>query len=656
MADDLLADASLTIARPDDQGETMNEVLGTIVPAPGPPSPEDSDQGPSTPSSTPSARGAERTLRRTPPELTGLDEGEVDARIAGAARLEHEVELQGSLGSGGMGIVRLATQTALGRQVAVKSASPAARAAVARRSLLQEAWAAAALEHPNVVPVYTLAVDAQGAPHVVMRRIEGRTWARYLADPAAVQATFGARDTLSWHLGVLQQVCNAIHFAHSRGILHRDIKPDNVMIGRFGEVYVLDWGLAVRLTEDGVVRVPLARTERRVVGTPRFMSPEMVRGDGSLLSARTDVYLLGGLLYTVLTGHGPHLGDGVAETLAAVSRFEAVLPEGTSPRLAAIVRRSMAHEPAARFASAEELRLEVQAYLEERSADALSVEARSRLDQLQAELARPEPERQALYRHFEAARFGFQQARLAWPAHDQAAQGLRQALIAMLRYELAQGDLRAAAVHLSELSDPPPDLLARRAELQALQAADQAEVARLRADRDPALGQRTRAFVFLLVTAAWTLIPLLSWLHQDTPSLTQLLTAHLGMTVVVFGLVVWARDSLSRTALNRRIASMLMVLQIMLVLGDLVAALLGLDGVQVAIMNDLLFATIAAMLLDSVGRLVVWIALAYLAAGVIAAVRPAALLPLNGLANALVFVIAWKMWAPALSWRGHRQA
>jgi serine/threonine-protein kinase len=115
------------------------------------------------------------------------------------------------------------------------------------------------------------------------------------------------------------QVCNAISFAHSRGMIHRDLKPSNVMIGSFGEVLVLDWGLAVCLRDDGDGRLPLARDCKTLVGTPCYMAPELMRGPAGL-SERTDLYLLGGMLHEIVEGQPPNQGEGGRH------------PRATSPR------------------------------------------------------------------------------------------------------------------------------------------------------------------------------------------------------------------------------------------------------------------------------------------------------------------------------------
>ena len=198
------------------------------------------------------------------------------------------------LGEGGMGVVRSAEQVALGRIVAVKTLKPGRRDPASALDLLREAWVTGAIEHPNVVPVHYLDVEADGSPLLVLKRIEGVEWSALLGDAAEVERRFGATDLLAWNLGILMQVLNAVRFAHHRGVIHRDLKPANVMIGDFGEVYLLDWGIAVSLRDDGTGRFLLASKATEIAGTPCYMAPEMLgRESGPPLSERTDVYLAG---------------------------------------------------------------------------------------------------------------------------------------------------------------------------------------------------------------------------------------------------------------------------------------------------------------------------------------------------------------------------
>jgi serine/threonine protein kinase len=218
--------------------------------------------------------------------VAGLDETRTSQFAEGLA-------LGKTLGEGGMGLVRAATQRSLGRQVAVKTLKPDAKNDQATLRLLREAWVTGSLEHPNIVPVYDLGLGEDGAPVIVLKLIEGSPWSDVARAPAD-----HAEDLLEKNLRIFLQVCNAVALAHSRGVIHRDLKLENVMVGRFGEVYLVDWGIAVSLRPDPTGRLPLASEAKEMAGTPAYMAPEML-GSG-VLTERTDVYLLGAILHELL--------------------------------------------------------------------------------------------------------------------------------------------------------------------------------------------------------------------------------------------------------------------------------------------------------------------------------------------------------------------
>ncbi|MDB4930878.1 MAG: serine/threonine protein kinase, partial [Myxococcaceae bacterium] len=353
------------------------------------------------------------TLAATPPPMAprlSLPLLRTEASAEGPA----DVRMHALLGEGGMGRVFAAEQVALGREVAVKVLRDAGEED-ATDALLREALIAARLEHPNVVPVYLLGRSPAGEPLFVMRRIEGVPWSAVLRDPAAAPGMFaGAGDPLEFHLGVFLEVCGAVQFAHSRGILHRDLKPDNVMLGAYREVYVVDWGIAVSLRDDP--SLPAASEARQVSGTPGYMAPEMADPLGLSLSERTDVYLLGAVLHHVLTGAAPHAGATLLQQLAHAYESPAPAYAGDVPEeFAQVCARAMARDPAARFASVDELRRAVQDGLRHRSAWALSEEADRSARALRDELGRAggarEGEAAARARVlFSEARFGYRQA------------------------------------------------------------------------------------------------------------------------------------------------------------------------------------------------------------------------------------------------------
>ncbi|HYZ90159.1 MAG TPA: serine/threonine-protein kinase [Myxococcales bacterium] len=245
-------------------------------------------------------------------------------------------ELVGVAGSGGMGTVYIVHDTQLDRRVALKMLDVLDVEMEAR--LRREAVILARLEHPGIVPVHDVGRLCDGRAYYTMKLVEGERLDRYAERGPPVQE----------RLRVFLRIADAVAFAHSRAVLHRDLKPQNVMIGSFGQVLVLDWGLAKVLPDGGsrTAAVELAsRPARRgtgegaVLGTPGFMAPEQERGGSSAADARTDVYSLGALLAWIAGAAAP----------AAIR---------------AIARKAMAAEPADRYGSAAELARDVERFLD----------------------------------------------------------------------------------------------------------------------------------------------------------------------------------------------------------------------------------------------------------------------------------------------------
>ncbi len=181
-----------------------------------------------------------------------------------------------------------------------------------------------------------LGVDSGGAPLFVMKHIEGRSW----QDILKVEGVALSRD-----LDVLIDVCQALHFAHDRGVIHRDIKPGNVMVGRFGEVYLVDWGVAAGFGPRAPDGLPPADRVRGIVGTPAYMAPEMAYPDGAM-DARTHVFVVGAVLYELLTGQPPHKRGGfIASLHAAHTSAPLSFPPDAPEELVEICRRATQRSP-----------------------------------------------------------------------------------------------------------------------------------------------------------------------------------------------------------------------------------------------------------------------------------------------------------------------
>jgi len=438
-------------------------------------------------------------LRQTLPRLWG-QEGELP-----------QVDVKDKIAEGGMGVIRRAVQVPLQREVAVKEVRPERGNDQTWAELTREALLVGSLDHPNIVPVYMLGEDDGGAPVVVMKRIEGRSWGSILREPGEGWLAASDRDPLERHVEILMQVCNAVHFAHDRGILHRDLKPDNVMIGAFGEVYLLDWGIAVALPRAEGQSLPFATAMRGVAGTPGYMAPEMTTGDAGALTERTDVYLLGAILHEVVTGELRHRGDTMFQVLYAAyeSKPAAYGPE-IPAEIAAIARKATARDPAERYGSADDLRRVLEGFVQHRESRRLSSGAAQSALKLGGAIAEGRP--LEVYRLFGETRFGFLAALQIWSGNEAAQVGLRDCLLTMVRHEIAQEDAKAARILLAEISDPPPELEDRVRELEDSLRENADDLARLRAaadDMDLAVGRRHRARLALYLAFDWTAVPLL---------------------------------------------------------------------------------------------------------------------------------------------------
>src|SRR5256885_1047639 len=259
---------------------------------------------------------------------------------------------------------------------------------------VKEAQATGRLEHPNIVPVHDLGVDGEGRIYFTLKYVKGlslkevirgRRDATQLEDKRKFRDVFSSRQMIE----ILISVCNAVAYAHSKDIIHRDLKPDNIMLGKFGEVLVMDWGLAKILSQhiseesakaEAFLDLNLRATldsnmtmEGSIAGTPAYMSPEQAAGKISELDQRTDIYALGAILYEILCGFPPYRGSGALalvkqvvdgpppalKSIAGSAGFNPIPRE-----LKAICERAMARKPQDRYATASLLRDDLQAYLE----------------------------------------------------------------------------------------------------------------------------------------------------------------------------------------------------------------------------------------------------------------------------------------------------
>jgi serine/threonine-protein kinase len=516
---------------------------------------------------------ADGATQRTAIDATIIPEGRRDASVKRAkdfldqlAQRGMPVELRTGklIGEGGMGLVHEAEQVALGRTVAVKTLKPGRGDQGGASDLLREAWITGALEHPNIVPVHHLEIDDRLEPLLILKRVDGEEWSKLFHDAETVKARFGATDLLAWNLGILNTVLNALRFAHSRRVIHRDLKPSNVMIGQFGEVYLLDWGIAASLDEDPTGRFPHVSESSDLAGTPSYMAPEMLgRSDAPALSERTDVYLAGAVLFELITGQPPHRGSNALAIISSVILSKPQLPSDTPPELAQICMTAMQPDPALRYASVEALQQALQSYLEHRGSLRLVSGAMAQLTEL-VDLAREadRTQREDLYRRLAICRYAFHEALAVWRDNSAAADGLSRAAIAVAEFELRCGDPSAAVTLLSELPERPA-LLAKA------QAAADAEVKR-RADADPRIDPRTRHVIGVL-TAIFVILPLVAGFRPDMGLRTHTLAITWAGACLLIAMTLWLWASRKEmTAINRRVfdaGKMIFAAQLMLAIG-----------------------------------------------------------------------------------------
>jgi eukaryotic-like serine/threonine-protein kinase len=293
-------------------------------------------------------------------------------------------QLLGEIARGGMGAVIKGRDPDLGRDLAIKVLLEKHRChpELVRR-FVEEAQIGGQLQHPGVVPVYELGKFGDNRPYFAMKLVQGRTLAAVLAARTSVT------DELAQLLDIFEQVCQTMAYAHARGVIHRDLKPSNIMVGNFGEVQVMDWGLAKVLERGGAADDPAARPSHEppsawiapgdshsaiskagsVLGTPAYMAPEQARGDLDQINERSDVFGLGAILCEILTGRPPYVSTATAtvEDLAISgaldSAFERLAVCGADPELIELARRCLAALPADRPLDAGIVASEMTGYL-----------------------------------------------------------------------------------------------------------------------------------------------------------------------------------------------------------------------------------------------------------------------------------------------------
>lgn len=391
-----------------------------------------------------------------------------------------DLDLGATISRGPKGWVRKARQPSLDRTVAIKTVDPDHAGSASVEALLREALIAGRLDHPHIVPIHAIGNSERYGPFIVKKHVDGTPWGEWLSSQPrrAVHSERDLRDAL----GIFLAVCQAIEYAHSRRVVHRNIHPDHVMLGDFGEVYVTDWHEAMLVGEDG------AEQRRAVVGRPEARAPE-IEAPLAEATESSDVYMLGATLCYVLTGSWSHAEDHD-------ERQGARLPQ----ELAHIVATACARRSMRRYTGVSALREAVSGYLARLAAIETLRYARHKHDQLDerpADAARWPATRKALAE----IRYAYQEVLRQWPESRAARQGLREIRIAQARLALDEGNVAGAHTVVEGLEDAPSGLLDRIAEAERLVSERDdalAELAEIRAAQE-LRGQRERSGLSLAV-------------------------------------------------------------------------------------------------------------------------------------------------------------
>ncbi len=370
--------------------------------------------------------------------------------VSGIGRTEaaeySDFEVIEKLAEGGMGIVYVARQKSLNRQLAIKtlkgtgnlisgtvgklkSSRTMSRSDRQKREMfLSEALVTANLVHPNIIPIHELAQTEEGMPYYVMKQVHGTPWNKLIREMS-----------LEENLSVLHKACDAVAFAHHHGVINRDLKPENIMLGEFGEVLVLDWGLAVPAPHaaEKNFRSPVASFG---AGTPAYMSPELWAGPPEAIGECSDIYLLGAILFEVVTGVPPHAFPRVQgqdrsdlwKTIDKVLRENSIRPTKITGELIEVALNAMRTEPNERYGSVQEFQFCVRNYQRHEESRRLSTRA---IELVQTKAVKPRD-----YHTYQTASALFEEAMRTWPQNPVARTELRSTRLQYAQLAESRGD------------------------------------------------------------------------------------------------------------------------------------------------------------------------------------------------------------------------
>ena len=358
---------------------------------------------------------------------------------AGAEMADADYDIMGQIGEGGMGTVFEARQSNLSRIVALKMIRPdLMHDPAARSSFYYEAVITAGLEHPGIIPILDFGVTREGRALYAMKKVSGSPWSRVLSSMS-----------LDENLAVLDKVADTIAYAHAKGVIHRDIKPGNILLGEFNTILLGDWGLALQENERSDF------SHAQPGGTPQYMAPEMAKMEHARLGYHSDIYLLGAVLYELVTGKPPHPGSSPTECIESAAQNLLTGDKHGDEGLLAVALKAMAADPAMRFSTVDTFRKAVRGWSAKRRSEELCHEAQRTLKKA---IARKD------YDGFTTAAAQFSQALSEYPQNADARTGQMRTGMAYARVALANGeyDLASSAIAPFITEDDKAALLSDR--------------------------------------------------------------------------------------------------------------------------------------------------------------------------------------------------
>ncbi len=342
-----------------------------------------------------------------------FDGSNITSKVAPEDSIDYEITE--TIGSGGMGIILKAKQKAIGRNVAIKLSESQTKVGPSNsQKLCTEAAITGRLEHPNIVPIYDLGLNEENSVFYAMKLVDGTPWCDIID-----------ANSLQENIEILLAVCNGVAFAHSQGIIHRDLKPDNVMLGKYSEVLITDWGLAAGVRENSFA--PPIRYEDAIAGTPAYMAPEMALGYEDQINEKSDIYLLGAILFEVLTGQVPHTGESIVQCINNAGN-NVIEEPWVNSELLKTAMKAMSTKQEDRYSSVDEFKNAIKTHYEsvELSTKAKKILAQGKISKDYGEILKA-----ILY---------FQNALEKWSENDEAKRNLDSAVTFLADCAQEQGD------------------------------------------------------------------------------------------------------------------------------------------------------------------------------------------------------------------------